>query len=270
MDQVAQKKYHSLFLSDIHLGSKSSQAENLVDFLKNHDAENYYLVGDIVDFWQLRKKTRWPQSHNEILQLLLGKAQNGAKITYIPGNHDEVLRHYCGYDFGGIKIERNTIHNSPDGRRFLVMHGDECDATVFHGNWRAILGDKTYEISIILNSHYNRLRQLLGKPYRSLPTLLKKKLGKTFDYIADFESALIQEAKKRNVEGIICGHIHHAKIDNIEGITYMNTGDWVDDCSAIGETSEGCFEVVHWRKQQDTYHQPVFMNEAVSKSRAGV
>ncbi|MEG6509241.1 UDP-2,3-diacylglucosamine diphosphatase [Methyloligella sp. 2.7D] len=238
--------YRALFISDIHLGTKACQAAAFLDFLKSCEAEKIYLVGDIVDFWRLRRSVYWPQLHNDVLQKLLRRARKGTKLIMIPGNHDEVLREYCGSSFGAITIERDTIHEGADGKRYLVMHGDEFDVVVRYAKWIAFLGDWGYNFALWLNTHFNTMRRWFGLPYWSLSAYLKNRVKRAVNYIGEFEAALVQEAARRGTQGVICGHIHHAASRPIGEITYMNTGDWVESCTAIAETHAGTFEIIRW------------------------
>ncbi|MBL4727253.1 MAG: UDP-2,3-diacylglucosamine diphosphatase [Rhizobiaceae bacterium] len=246
------KFYRTLFLSDFHLGTNGCQAEQILKFLKAHDADTYYLVGDIVDFWRLRKKANWPQAHNDVLQALLRKVRKGAHLYYIPGNHDEALRDYCGNHFGNIDIVSQIIHETADGRKFLVIHGDEFDIVVRYAKWLAYLGDWAYEMSIIANAKFNWVRRKLHLPYWSLSAWLKHKVKTAVNLIGEFETALATEARRQNVDGVICGHIHHVAITKINEIEYVNTGDWVESCTAIGETSDGKLEIIRWLEQTET------------------
>lgn len=240
------KTYRTLFISDVHLGTRSAQTELLLDFLKHNDAETIYLVGDIVDFWRIRRGAIWPQSHNDVLQKLLRKVRKGSRIVFIPGNHDEVLRQYCGQRFGGIEIERQLIHTTADGRRYLVLHGDEFDVVVRCAKWLAFLGDRGYELALAANQPLNVVRRWLGFEFWSLSAYLKQRVKSAVNFIGEFESALAEEARRRNVDGIICGHIHHAASRDMLGVHYINTGDWVESCTAIGETSDGAMQLIDW------------------------
>lgn len=239
-------RYRTLFISDLHLGTKACQADFLLDFLKHHDAETFFLVGDIVDFWRIKRGAHWPQSHNDVLQKLLRKVRKGARMIFIPGNHDEALRTYCGAHFGGIELTRRAVHEAADGRRFLVIHGDEFDVVVRYAKWLAFLGDWAYEMALGLNTHLNWARRLLGLPYWSLSAYLKHKVKRAVNYIGEFETALAQEARRHEAQGVICGHIHHAAMREFDDILYINTGDWVESCTAVGETHSGKFEIIHW------------------------
>jgi UDP-2,3-diacylglucosamine pyrophosphatase LpxH len=240
------RRYRALFISDLHLGTKACQAEAFLDFLRCHDASHIYLIGDIVDFWRIKRGIYWPQSHNDVLQKLLRKARKGTDLMLIPGNHDEALRDYCGVRFGGIAIERNTIHVGADGRRYLVMHGDEFDVVVRYAKWLALLGDWSYELALWANTHFNVLRRWFGMPYWSLSAYLKHKVKRAVNYIGEFEMALSQEARRHGAQGVICGHIHHAAMRQVGDVIYINTGDWVESCTAVAETEEGIFEIIRW------------------------
>ena len=236
----------SAFISDVHLGTRGCQAEMLLDFLKEHDAETIYLVGDIVDFWRIRRGAIWPQAHNDVLQKLLRKVRKGARVVFIPGNHDDGLRQYCGTRFGGIEIERNAVHETADGKRYLVIHGDEYDVVVRYAKWLAFLGDRSYELALATNAPVNWVRKRLGKGHWSLSSYLKLRVKTAVNFIGDFEKSLSDEAKRRNVDGVICGHIHHAASRHFDDVHYLNTGDWVESCTAIGETHDGTFELIRW------------------------
>jgi UDP-2,3-diacylglucosamine pyrophosphatase LpxH len=239
-------QHRSIFISDVHLGTRNSNAEALLDFLREHEAETIYLVGDIVDFWKVKRGAKWAQSHNDVLQKLLRKSRKGSRIVFIPGNHDEGLRDYCGMHFGNIEIERNTVHTTADGKRYVVMHGDEFDVVVRSAKWLAILGDRGYEFALWCNNPLNWLRRHFGFGYWSLSGYLKHRVKKAVSFIGAFEEAVATEARRQHADGIICGHIHVAADRMIDGIHYMNCGDWVESCTAIVETHEGKLEVVHW------------------------
>jgi UDP-2,3-diacylglucosamine pyrophosphatase LpxH len=240
------RQYRALFVSDLHLGTKASQAAAFLDFIKSCEADRIYLVGDIVDFWRIRRGVYWPQDHNDVLQKLLRKARKGTELIFIPGNHDEVMRDYCGARFGAIAIERDTVHETADGKRYLVMHGDEFDVVVRYAKWIAFLGDWAYELALWANTHFNTMRRCFGLPYWSLSAYLKHRVKRAVNYIGEFEAALVQEAARRGTQGVICGHIHHAAKRRIGDITYINTGDWVESCTAVAETRAGTFEIIHW------------------------
>jgi len=238
--------YRALFISDVHLGTRGCQAQMLIDFLREHDADTIYLVGDIVDFWRIKRGVIWPQTHNDVLQKLLRKVRKGAKVIFIPGNHDEGLRDYCGTQFGGIHIARDAVHETADGRRYLVIHGDEFDVVVRYARWLAFLGDRGYQLALWFNWPLNFVRRRLGLGYWSLSAYLKNRVKTAVNFIGDFEKSLSDEAKRRDVGGVICGHIHHAASKSIDGVHYVNTGDWVESCTAIVEGDDGTFELVRW------------------------
>lgn len=243
------KTYRSLFISDVHLGTRSSQATMLLDFLKHHDAETIYLVGDIVDFWRVKRGPVWPQSHNDVLQKILRKVRKGTRVVFIPGNHDEGLRDYCGMQFGGIEIERQIDHITATGKRYVVMHGDEYDVVVRYARWLAFLGDRGYEFALWTNNPLNFVRRRLGLGFWSLSAYLKHRVKTAVNFIGEFEKNLADEARRRNADGVICGHIHHAASHDIDGIHYINTGDWVESCTAIRETMEGEMQLVNWHDE---------------------
>jgi UDP-2,3-diacylglucosamine pyrophosphatase LpxH len=257
-------RHRSIFLSDIHLGSRGCQAEALLDFLRVNEAERIYLVGDIVDCWALRRAWYWPQTHNDVVQKLLRKARKGTEIIFIPGNHDEVLRDYCGTHFGGVEVMREAVHEAADGRRMLVIHGDAFDGIVKYARWLALLGDWSYAWLLRLNRAYNWLRKRLGFGYWSLSAYLKFKVKNAVKFIANYEQAVAAEAARRGVDGVICGHIHHAEISQLGSVRYINTGDWVESCTAVVEDFEGAFRIIRW-----TEAEPLALPApAADKSRA--
>ena len=245
-DAPASRKFRTLFISDVHLGTRGCQADLLLNFLRDHDADTIYLVGDIVDGWRMRSSWFWPQSHNDVVQKLLRKARKGARIVYIPGNHDEFLRDYYGTHFGGIEVMETAIHEAADGQKYLVIHGDVFDMIVRNARWLAYFGDWAYDFAIFSNRYFNWFRRKLGFPYWSLSKWAKHKVKNAVNFISEFEQAVALEARKQNVEGVICGHIHHAIIHDIYGTRYMNCGDWVESCTALAEHDDGTFELLTW------------------------
>jgi UDP-2,3-diacylglucosamine pyrophosphatase LpxH len=235
-----------LFISDVHLGTRGCQADRLLDFLRHHDADTIYLVGDMVDGWALRSTWYWPSTHNDVVQKLLRKARKGARLIYIPGNHDEFLRDFYGTHFGGVEVVANATHVAADGRRYHVTHGDNFDLVVRHARWLALLGDHAYRLALIINTTFNSIRRTLGLPYWSLSQWLKFKVKNAVNYIGAFESALAAEARRHGADGVICGHIHYAVIRDEHGIRYMNCGDWVESCTALVEHEDGHFEIITW------------------------
>lgn len=240
--------YRTIFISDVHLGTRASQAEMLIDFLRENDADTYYLVGDIIDFWRIKRGAVWPQSHNDVLQKLLRKVRKGARMVFIPGNHDEGLRDYCGTQFGGIEIVRDAEFEAANGKRYVVMHGDEFDVVVRYARWLAFLGDRGYQLSLAMNIPLNFVRRRLGLGYWSLSAYLKQSVKSAVNFIGDFENSLSDEAARRKVDGVICGHIHHAASKQIGNVHYVNTGDWVESATAFVEHHDGTLELVYWHK----------------------
>ncbi|MBV8851547.1 MAG: UDP-2,3-diacylglucosamine diphosphatase [Methylobacteriaceae bacterium] len=236
-----------MFISDIHLGSRNCQADLLLDFLRCHDAETIYLVGDIFDGWRLKRSWYWPQSHNDVVQKLLRKARKGARVVYIPGNHDDFVRAYAGLLFGGVEIAEKAVHELADGRRFLVIHGDEFDLVARHARWLALLGDWAYEAALLFNAWFNRVRRLMGFDYWSFSAWAKLKIKNAVNFISAFESVLIAQAERLGVDGIVCGHIHHPRIAEVGPITYVNTGDFVESCTALVEHHDGSLEILRWQ-----------------------
>jgi UDP-2,3-diacylglucosamine pyrophosphatase LpxH len=242
----ASMRVRTLFLSDIHLGTKGCQAATLLDFLRFYDADTIYLVGDIVDGWQLKSGWFWPQTHNDVVQKLLRKARKGARLIYIPGNHDEFLRDYYGTHLGGIEVVEDAFHVAANGKRYLVIHGDLFDVVIRHARWLALLGDKAYDLAIWLNTHFNAIRRACGLTYWSLSQWAKLKVKNAVNFIGAFEQALAGEARRRGADGVICGHIHHAVIRGQDGFSYINCGDWIESCTAVVEHFDGRFEIVKW------------------------
>ena len=242
----AARKYRAIFISDIHLGTPGCQADALLEFLRDNDSEYLYLVGDIIDGWQLRRRWYWPQAHNDVVQKLLRKVRKGTRIVYVPGNHDEFLRDYAGSGFGGIEIHEEFVHETADGRRLLVLHGDKYDMVVANIRWLALLGDRAYDLAITLNVAIGFVRRRLGLPYWSFSGWSKAKVKRAVNYIGAYERAVADDARKANVDGVVCGHIHKAAVSDADGFLYLNCGDWVDSCTALIERSDGTVELVDW------------------------
>jgi UDP-2,3-diacylglucosamine pyrophosphatase LpxH len=242
--------YRAVFISDIHLGTRGCQAHHLLDFIKALRTERLYLVGDIIDGWKMKSGIYWPQSHNDVVQKILRLARKGVEVFYIPGNHDDRAREFIGVHFGGVRIARDHIHKAADGKRYLVVHGDEFDGIVNHAKWLAFLGDWSYRTLLASNTAINGLRRRLGLGYWSFSAFLKVKVKNALQFIENFEHAVADEARRRGVDGVICGHIHHAEIRDIDGITYINDGDWVESCTAVVEHMDGRFEILHWTRDE--------------------
>ncbi len=246
-DEQEFTQYRTIFVSDFHLGTPGSQAEILLDFLKHHEAETVYLVGDIIDGWRLKKGWYWPQSHNDVIQKLLRKVRKGTRMFYLPGNHDEFARDYLHMSFGGVEIIDRIVHTTADGKRFLVIHGDQFDLVVRHAKWLAFLGDWAYSIALVSNTWFNRIRRMMGFTYWSFSAWAKLKVKSAVNFIGSFEKALVEEAARSGTDGVICGHIHHAAIRQMSGLTYVNTGDFVESCTAVVEHMDGRLEILYWR-----------------------
>lgn len=243
-------RVRSLFISDIHLGSRGCQAERLIDFLRHYDAETLFLVGDIVDGWCLRSNWYWPEAHNAVVRELIGLARRSRRLVYIPGNHDEFLRDYAGASFGGIEIVERAIHRGLDGRDYLVVHGDDFDVVVRHARWLALVGDVGYRAALASNVWLNWIRRRFGLGYWSFSSWAKLRVKKAVNHIGRFEEVLSSEARRRDAQGVICGHIHHAAMHDEFGVRYINTGDWVESCTGVIERYDGQFEIVRWTDPQ--------------------
>ncbi len=239
-------RYRSVWISDLHLGTPGCQAAALLDFMKHVESDHLFLVGDIIDGWQLRRTWYWPQAHNDVIQKLLRKARKGTHVVFIPGNHDQFARRYAGHHFGGIEVADDWMHDTADGRRFWVTHGDLFDGVVLCAPWLAHLGDTLYEFTLKLNRHLNATRARLGLPYWSLSKYLKHKVKRAVSYVGDFEVAVAREARRRGAQGVVCGHIHHAELRQIDGVLYANDGDWVESLTALVEHADGTLAIVDW------------------------
>ncbi|SFL87194.1 UDP-2,3-diacylglucosamine diphosphatase [Nitrosomonas communis] len=247
---ITKPRVRTVFISDIHLGTPGCQAQALLEFLRAYPSEQLYLVGDIIDGWQLRQGWYWPQAHNDVIQKLLRRVRKGCKVVYVPGNHDEFARQFLGHSFGGIEVVEEVIYQTVDGRKFWIIHGDYFDGVVQCAKWLAYVGDNLYELTLKLNRYLNSLRARLGMPYWSLSRYLKHKVKTAVSYVTSFEQAVATEARRRGLDGVICGHIHHPEIRDINGITYCNDGDWVESLSALIEHFDGRIELVHWPQCQ--------------------
>lgn len=245
-----QPHYRTVWISDVHLGTRGCQADLLLDFLNEVTADTYYLVGDIIDGWRLRKSWYWPESHHAVITTIMDKAKNGAKVIFVPGNHDEFAREFVDMTFGHVDVKMNDIHETADGKRLLVIHGDEFDGVVKYARWLAYLGDTAYNLAIVLNRYYNGIRRRLGYGYWSLSAYLKNRVKNAVQFICNFENAVAHEAAKRKVDGVVCGHIHHAEKRMIGDVLYCNDGDWVESCTALVEDMNGKLELLHWAEMR--------------------
>jgi len=253
------RHYRTIWISDVHLGTRGCNADKLIDFLDHVDSDTLYLVGDIIDGWRLKKKFYWPAAHNDVVWRILKRARRGARIVYIPGNHDEMFRQFTGLSFGGVEIRRSAVHETADGRRLLVLHGDEFDAVMMSHRWLAHLGDAAYEMTMALNRWVNLLRRGLGLRYWSLSKYAKSKVKNAVAFITRFEEVVAREAGARGVDGVVAGHIHAADMRAINGIAYYNDGDWVEGCTALVEHDDGRMEILHWADEmalRETFPPP--------------
>ncbi|WP_413816481.1 UDP-2,3-diacylglucosamine diphosphatase [Pigmentiphaga sp.] len=244
-------QWRTIWISDLHLGTAGCNAGHLLDFLKHNEAETLYLVGDIIDGWQLRKSWSWPQAHNDVVQKVLRKARKGTRVVFIPGNHDEFARQFIGYAFGDIEVQEDAVHLTADGKRLWVTHGDQFDGVIQHSKWLAHLGDTLYTFALWLNLHFNRIRRRMGLHYWSLSQYLKHKVKNAVSFITNFEEVLVNEAKRRGYDGVVCGHIHKPEIRQVDGVLYCNDGDWVESLSALVEDQQGQLHLVYWTKLTD-------------------
>ncbi len=244
--QGERRRFRTIWISDIHLGTRGCNAAMLIDFLDNVDSDTIYLVGDIIDGWRLKKRFYWPASHNDVVWRLMKRAKRGTRVVYIPGNHDEMFRQFTGMNFGGVEIRRKAIHTTADGRKLLVLHGDEFDTIMLAHRWLAFVGDAAYTTLMRLNVVVNAVRQRMGLPYWSLSKMAKHKVKNAVSFISQFEEVVAHEAGARGVDGVVCGHIHNAEMREIGGVAYYNDGDWVEGCTALVEHDCGRMEVLHW------------------------
>ena len=244
-------RFRAIWISDIHLGTRGCNAEILMDFLRRTESDYLYLVGDIIDLWRMRKSWHWRQIHNDVIQKVLRKARKGTRVIYIPGNHDEYFRDLGRRRFGRVAVLPEAYHVTADGRRFLVLHGDQFDGIVKHARWLAFVGDGAYNLALSMNIWFNYARRKLGFSYWSLSAYLKHKVKNAVEYISRFEEAVVAEARRRGADGVIAGHIHTAEIREIDGIVYCNDGDWVESCTALVEHHDGKLEVLHWAEMDN-------------------
>ncbi len=263
------RRHRTIFISDTHLGTRGCKAGALADFLAHNSCDTLYLVGDIVDGWRLKHRWYWPEAHDRVLAEVLHKIDTGTRVIYVPGNHDEMLRDYCGREIAGVELIRETIHETADGRRLLVLHGDQFDGVIAYARWLAFLGDWAYTRALELNEVCAGIRKALGLPYWSLSSYLKQKVKNAVEYICRFEDAVVQEARARGLDGVVCGHIHHAAIRRIDGCLYLNDGDWVESCTALTEDAAGNLEILHWAAS-GTETAPIFIPEAADELAGAV
>ncbi len=253
--------YRSIWISDFHLGTRGCQSELLLEFIKHTQSEKLYLVGDIIDGWALKNTWYWPQSHNDVVQKILRKARHGTEVFYISGNHDEVMRGFAPVNFGGVSILNQIIHETVDKKKYLVVHGDQFDGIIQCAKWLAMLGSITYDFLIYFNRYINFFRKKLGYEYWSLSNYLKFTVKNAVKFVSEYEKLVCNYAKQFKVEGIICGHIHHANMQSMNGIHYINDGDWVESCTALVEHFDGKLELINWtEKRKELFNETIDQN----------
>lgn len=244
-------RYRTVCVSDFHLGARGCKAERLCHFLKQTQCDVLYLVGDIIDIEKLQRRIYWPQEHSNVIRRVLTMAKRGTQVVYILGNHDEAIKQWLHYHpkLGNVEIRSQAIHEGLDGRKFLVIHGDIFDGIVQVQRWLYWVGDRAYDLALLVNDSLNWIRERFGLAHWPISRFLKMQVKSAVNYLTEFESTMAKYCKKRKLDGVICGHIHHPEIREIEGISYMNDGDWVESCSALVETLEGRWEILHWNKE---------------------
>ena len=242
--EAGKTHYRTIFLSDVHLGARGCQADRLAAFLKAHTCDRLYLVGDIVDGWRLKANFYWPQEHTNAVRRILTLAKRGARLVYVTGNHDEFLRRYSDLAFGNISVVDRAVHETADGKRLLVVHGDQFDVVTRYHRWIAFLGDAGYNLLLRLNRWLNALRRRFGYGYWSLSAWVKRRVKRAINHIGDYERAVARECRRGGFDGVVCGHIHHAEIADFDGVRYMNCGDWVESCTALAEDRDGVFRIL--------------------------
>lgn len=249
---MSKSTYRNVWISDVHLGTRGCQAEQLLDFLKSIKTEKLYLVGDIIDGWRIKQKLYWPQSHSEVVQKILKMSKKGTDVIYITGNHDEFLRRFAniGLDIGNIRVVNQAQVTTVNNKRVLIVHGDEFDGVTKYHKWVTVIGDKAYDLLLVINRWYNKCRERMGMGYWSLSAYLKHKAKSAVNFIYDYEDSLARHCKSLKFDGIICGHIHHAEIKEIDSVMYYNTGDWVESCTALVEDYEGNINLIYWRENE--------------------
>jgi UDP-2,3-diacylglucosamine pyrophosphatase LpxH len=244
-------RYRTGWISDVHLGTRGSKADVLLDFLKDVEFDTLYLVGDLIDIWALRRGIYWPQEHNDVIQKLLRKGRKGTEIIYIIGNHDEFLSAFHGH-YASVTLQKNAIHETADGRRLLIMHGHELDTVVQNMGWLAHVGDIGYVFLMRCNGVVNFIRRLAGLGHWSLSAYVKAEVKNVVSFIGKFEESIVRYAKDYKVDGVLCGHIHTASVREIDGTAYYNCGDWVESCTAMVEHFDGRMELLHFKQTAET------------------
>jgi UDP-2,3-diacylglucosamine pyrophosphatase LpxH len=264
-----QSQYRTVFLSDIHLGFKDCKADYLLDFLKSTDCDTLYLLGDIVDLWSMKKKFIWPSSHYDVLKAIFNKAKQGTRVVYIPGNHDEPMRDYVENMIGPVEVKEELVHTTAAGKELLLFHGDILDSQVRFSKLNRIVGDVAYDFLLFINRWANFWRRRFGFSYWSLAYYLKNNVKKARAAIEVYEEAAVHEAKRRGLDGVVCGHIHQAEIRVVDGILYCNDGDWIESCTALVEDETGHLEIIHWSDRQQSV-KSISTQEQNNNSRPGM
>lgn len=260
-------QYKSIWISDIHLGTKGCQADMVLEFIKYTRSENLYLVGDIVDGWALKNKWYWPQQHNDVIQKILRKARHGTRVFYLAGNHDEILRKFIPINLGNVEMLNQLIHEGINGKKYWVVHGDQFDGIIRYAKWLSVLGALAYETLISFNRYLNYFRRRLGKEYWSLSKYLKFKVKNAVKFVSEFEAMVVETAKKQKADGVICGHIHHPTMEEIKNIEYKNCGDWVESCTALVEHFDGKFELIHWLDKRKEILNDLYVEEQFEENQ---
>lgn len=266
IDSMGRRHYRTIWISDLHLGTRGCQADALIRFLKSHSCDQLYLVGDIIDGWRMKKNVYWPQAHVNVIRRILTLSKRGTDVIYITGNHDEFLRKYGSAEYGNIRLLDEAEHTTTNGQRYLVLHGDKFDTVVRYHKWVAHLGDVAYESLLVLNRWFNEARKLLGMEYWSLSKFLKHRVKQAVSFITDYEETLAYECRRRGYDGVVCGHIHHPEIRDIGEVKYLNCGDWVESCSALVEDELGNIRVVHWLQEEQNLDIESPQDETISHS----
>jgi UDP-2,3-diacylglucosamine pyrophosphatase LpxH len=248
-------KLRTIWLSDIHLGNNGCQVDFLLHFLRCTETKYLFLVGDIIDMWSMQRRLYWPQKHNNAIRSFLGKAKHKTKVVFIPGNHDEKLREYCGLELGNISIQKQAVHTLANGRKLLILHGDEFDGVIGASRFIGKLGSVAYDLLLSMNVVLNWARRHLGLGHWSLSAYLKLKVKNAVKFISNYETAVIRQATRQRVDAVVCGHIHHAEIAPLGGLLYCNCGDWVESCSALVETMDGTLSLLKWNEQPQLLRQ---------------
>lgn len=267
---LPQKRHRTIFISDTHLGTRGCKAEMLADFLARNSCQTLYLIGDIVDGWRLKQRWYWPEAHSRVVQELLHKIDAGTRVIYVPGNHDEALRPYCGRAIAGVEVMKEAIHETADGRKLLVIHGDQFDGVIAYARWLALLGDWAYAAALRTNEVFNAARRTFGLPYWSLSAYLKLKVKNAVEFICRFEDAVARDVRAKGLDGVVCGHIHHAAIKRIGGILYHNDGDWVESCTALVEDACGHMEILSWASPHRGAREAAVATPATDAAQAAV